>query len=150
VKKILLLCFIVTSSSWGEVPALCHILGNSQAFKTVYTKTVNLSTEFNWWEKRNIMTYIMHEELVHVADGELITFDDVRSLFEDEYNFDELNHQLIEHVETKEKYVYVWSYPGENEYGIYLDTKGNIIAEVGDSDLFVDGEYCPYIESNDE
>jgi hypothetical protein len=99
--------------------------------------------EFNNWEVEKIMTFVSHQELIHIANGTMLSFSDVRDVF-DNSDYDELHMRLLKSTSTGHIYAYIWSYPGDNEYGVFLDVNSKIVAEVQDSDLVVDGQYCPY------
>lgn len=58
--------------------------------------------------------------------------------------YNEFHLQTVFVPLTEQVYTYVWSYPGDNEYGAWFDSELNIVAEIQDGDLVVDGEYCPY------
>ena len=121
--------------------SLCNTLYN---LETIYGKELKKSTYFNKWEVKMVMTYIQNEEL-YDSNGNLMTrFSQVRAEFENGY--DELNLVLGQDEKTGQKFVRVWSYPGDNEYGVYMTTSGKIVAEIGDGDLYVDGEYCEFDE----
>ncbi len=50
--------------------------------------------------------------------------------------YDELHIKTFREMGSNETYDYVWSYPGDNEYGVIFNSKGEMVAEVGDGDLY--------------
>ncbi len=114
----------------------CEIFGNQHREIELYSKQVVSGVSFNPWEQTMVMIYINHE----LSDFGLRTFEHV--VREIEAIADELYLKLIQDRLTGQEYLYVWSYPGENEFGVYLDRSGNILAEIKDGELVVKGEWC--------
>ena len=94
------------------------------------------------------MAFINYDQNMEyfTADGEYVTFttfDEVYDHFTtDHINVDELILQVMKDKKTGYVYTYVKSYPGDNEYGVYVNSFGEAIAEVQDGDLVVNGDYC--------
>lgn len=111
--------------------------------------------DWNQWERNLVMNYILKEELHGkfnkedgtVADYEPMTkFEHVYDNFREFAYGDELHFALFEDTATGHKYVRVWSYPGDNEYGLFMTTWGEVVATIGDSDIYVNDFYCPWDE----
>ena len=126
---------------------LCDVFDlDGNKLVTIYTKHMQEDTKYNDWEKSQIMVYVTYNDgFWHDLPNP--TFEQVREYFlTGDGKWDELHFTLFQDDTTGKKYSYVNSYPGDNEYGVFLDYNGNVIAEISDSDLIIDGAYCPWEE----
>ncbi len=133
----LLALFISTQSFAVD---LCTTLADESATTTLYSKTIDAETKFTEWEKTQVMTYIEAMEFSY-EDRPLETFEDVVAwLVQD--SWDELHLSVFRINESEEIITYVWSYPGDNEYGLYLSDLHEVIGAIQDGDLVVGNDYC--------
>lgn len=121
---------------------LCQTLGGEK-LHTLSDKQIKAGIEFTDFEKKAVMTMI--KEIYVYGLEEVETFEDVVKHFE-ENRWEEAHIMTQLDPTTGSTFTYVWSYPGDNEYGIWLNPKGEIIASVEDSDLIIDEKYCPWEE----
>jgi hypothetical protein len=144
-----LVALTVAGSSFAA--DLCKVLPSEYSEGTtteLYRKHFWDKPSFNKWEEKQVMAYINHEEDAEYynADGDevlLKNFDDVFNHFSDSSGYDELALAVMKDMKSGNVYTYVWSYPGDNEYGVFVNPYGKVVAEIQDGDLVVDGDYCP-------
>lgn len=133
-----LLALLISTPSFAL--DLCTVLGDVSATTTLYSKTIDGETEFSDWEQTQVMSYIESMEFSY-DDRPLETFADVVAwLVQD--SWDELHLSVFKINESEEIITYVWSYPGDNEYGLYLNDLHQVIGATQDGDLVVGNQYC--------
>ena len=135
---IALLALFLSAQSFAT--DLCTILSDGSATTTLYSKTVDAKTEFTKWEKTQVMAYIETMEFSY-EDRPLETFEDV-VVWQLEDSWEELHLSVFRVKASEEIITYVWSYPGDNEYGLYLNDRHEVIGAIQDGDLVVGNDYC--------
>lgn len=137
---IIFLTLIMTMNTNVFASETCEKLSND--LHEVYSKRLTKDTWFTRAEVDWVMSYVEFEELHNLEGEPLDSFSKVRKNFEN--NYDELHVAVYKHEDSGERFIYVWSYPGDNQYGIILNGKSEIVANIGDSDVydFKTGEYC--------
>lgn len=145
-KKLIVTIFMALLSTQAFGADLCKVLASEYSegtVKEVYSKWMRKGTKFNKWEQKQILSYMTHGDGYYSwrTDELITTFDQVVAEFSE--GFDELHIALFNDENSGTKYTYVWSYPGDNEYGVWLDRNGKVLAEIQDGDLVVLGHgYC--------
>lgn len=135
----ILLTFNTYSFEISNSP-LCQLL-ESEELQTLSDKQIKAGVEFSELEKKAVMIMIEEMNIYGLEDVE--TFEDVVKHFE-ENPWEEAHIMRQLDPATGRTYTYVWSYPGDNEYGIWLNNKNEIIGSVEDSDLVIGNQYCPW------
>jgi hypothetical protein len=110
----------------------------------IYEKSVTSGKSFSSWEQDRIMTFILDiDNSYEDEDGNVLkTFEQVYSYF-GASNWDELHLSVMKDNKTGRKYSYVWSYPGDNEVGFYMDDNGKVVGVISDGSLMdANGQWC--------
>ncbi len=143
-KFTMTLTLILGFSLSTNVLANCESFGqtSSELFDQIDAGTLvqvseNFLTEnaqFNDREKE-----LVYKTVAKIEESDLSTvssWDYIIENYEFPRSYNELHIVTFKNVKTNESYDYVWSYPGDNEYGVIFNSSGEIIAEVGDGDLY--------------
>lgn len=114
----------------------------------VSSKRLDQNTWFTNQEVKWSMIYLNSSELFDDKGNEIKTFGALREYFEN-YKWDELRVEVLRVVKTGKEYVEVYSYPGDNQYGVLIDIKtGRMIGSIEDSDYYINDEYCKWPEED--
>lgn len=109
-------------------------------------KEINLTTSFSESEKQKILVYaneaFSYTEIKFTTLKQFINY----LIEEDLYSFDEFNFMRIQLKSSGERYTYIWNYPGDNEYGVWIDENNQIVGSVSDGDLSIGNAWCDYID----
>lgn len=121
---------------------LCQLL-ESDKLQTLSVKQIKSGVSFTEFEKKAVM--VMIKEMYIYGLEDVKTFEDVVKHFE-ESPWEEAHIMRQLDPTTGNTYTYVWSYPGDNEYGVWLDSNIEIFGEIQDGDLLIGDKYCPWEE----
>jgi len=65
-----------------------------------------------------------------------MSLEEIKAFIRGEYSSYDLGLTLLKHRTSGKEYVYVNSYPGDNEFGLYFDAKtGDVVADNGDGSI---------------
>ena len=126
---------------------ICSVLPSEYSegnITDIYSKSVIAGKTFSSWEQDRIMTFILDKDSSYEDnDGNVLkTFEKVYSYFT-QSNWDELHLRVMRDNKTGRVYSYVWSYPGDNEVGFYMDDKGAVVGVISDGSLMdANGSWC--------
>lgn len=139
-KTIISLCLLLSINTFAatDTQKLCQLL-EGETLELIYMKDV-VANDFNWWEIERVMDHVLNHNLIDEITNDT-DFADVVAHYKD-YGWDELSFALYRDPATGKKYSYVWSYPGDNEFGSWYDRSANVIASNGDGDVYIGDEWC--------
>jgi hypothetical protein len=69
---------------------------------------------------------------------------------EDPSYFDDFSLKRIRLNSNGKKYTYIWSYPGDNEFGLWVDQDNNIVGAVSDGDLYIADRWCESLDEEED
>lgn len=138
--KVFILASLILFSTHSY--AVCENLGEDsldifdgiegQKFETITEKFLKKDTFFTDSEKA-----LVFKMLDYISYGPFErNWNQVVSEFSFPESYNELHLHSFREVSTQRVYTYVWSYPGDNEYGLIFNEQGEKVAEVGDGDLY--------------
>ncbi len=148
-KQLITLVLVLFFTNTVFASPLCKVLRNDEKINTIYSKQLKKDIWFSTQEVDWLIKFSQFNEITDNADRPVTNFYQVRQVFQNS-NAD-LQLSLVQDRKTKKFYVYVWIYPGGNEYGVFMTPKKKeIIGEVQDGDLYIGSTYCPGLSTEDD
>lgn len=143
-KFTLTLTLILGFSLSTNVIANCESFGQSSSdlFDQIDAGTlVQVSENFltgnaQFSEREKKLVYKTVAKIEEADLSSVSSWDYIIENYEFPRSYNELHIVTFKNEQTNESFDYVWSYPGDNEYGVIFNSAGEIIAEVGDGDLY--------------
>lgn len=137
-KTLITTLIILTSFSanadcgqWGEYSSDIFDQIDAGSLVQVSKKMLDKDTTFSASEQA-----LVFKALARISDEAPTDWDQVISEYSFPETYNELHLLTFKAPQSSESFTYVWSYPGDNEYGFIMNQAGEILASVGDGDLY--------------
>lgn len=118
-------------AQWGEYSSDIFDQIEAGTLQTVVEKMLDKDTTFEPSEQA-----LVFKALANIGDEGLTDWNQVVSEYSFPETYNELHLLTFKAPKEAESFTYVWSYPGDNEYGLIFNESGEIVASVGDGDLY--------------
>ncbi len=144
-KRLTIMAFIFCYLPLAQAD-LCLDLQMSERQVLEVQKEINKDTFFTVEEQKQILVYANHAlSFNDIPFTSLTQFIDYLE-GEGEFSFNEFNFMRIRLKSNGARFTYIWSYPGDNEYGIWINQNNEIVGAISDGDLSVGNNWCDYID----
>lgn len=120
--------------SFGETSSDLFDKIEAGEFTQSAEKFLQEGVEFSEREKEIVYKMVAHNEDTDLAS--VSNWDYILENYIWPTTYSELHLVTFEDAQSGESFDYVWNYPGDNEYGVLFNSKGEAIGEVGDGDLY--------------
>lgn len=137
----------LNASAWDEkmppgvlrLPELCQL-------ETDYGSLLFESQSFDVLNMYNLDAKVLDMVNQHLQTSDYtkipMTLSEIKQLFAQEYSYDEIHVTFLKHRSSGKQFVYVNSYPGDNEYGLYFSAEtGKVAASNGDGSISLNAEH---------
>lgn len=139
-KQILVILSLLTFSVFAQAlpkhAVLCQLQAEeeSEALLTIASHNIEELTTLSPSVLKLVNQHILELEY---TDKEL-TFEEIQKLFtEGEYRHDDLHITSYQDKISGIVYMLVNSYPGDNNYGLFFDVQGRLVASLQDGDVYL-------------
>jgi hypothetical protein len=139
-KPTLLLFCLLTFSAFAQAlpkhSVLCQLQqeGGSEGLVTIASHNIEeMKTQ------RPAIVKLINQHLRELKYSERdLTFEEIQKLFtEGEYRHDDLYLTSYQDKATGTVYQSVYSYPGDNTYGLFFDIRGRVVASFQDGEVYL-------------